>query len=65
MFSAVSSAPVIISVSAIDSYSVLVTWSAPVKANGIITNYTITYNIEEGLNFTVNVPFNGETVSTN
>ena len=60
---AVSSAPVITSIIAIDGYSVQVTWRAPIMANGIITHYTITFN-NGVLNSTVNVPFNGQTVST-
>ena len=56
-----SSAPVITSVTAIDSFSVNVIWSAPIDPNGILTGYTITYNNGEILN----TPFNGETVSTN
>ena len=58
-----SSAPVITSVIAIDSFSVNVIWSAPIDPNGIITGYTITYNNGEILN-TIYYPFNGETVST-
>ena len=62
MISAVSSAPIITSVTAIDSYSLHIMWTIPTKPNGIITNYTITYYIGT-LNITVNIPFNGETVS--
>ena len=60
------SAPYIISVTAIDSYSVHVTWRAPTEVNGLIAYYTISYNIDfrEDLNLTMDVPFNGETVST-
>ena len=61
--STVSSAPVITSVTAIDSFSVQVIWSAPTDPNGVISGYTITYSIEEILN-AINVSFNGETVST-
>ena len=43
--SAVSSTPVITSVTKIDSYSVHVIWTAPTQPNGIITDYTITYSI--------------------
>ena len=54
----VSSAPVIISVTAIDSHSVHVTWRAPAEPNGVITVYTITYT--QG---SIYVRFNGEAVS--
>ena len=64
MISAVSSAPIITSVTAIDSYSLHVMWTVPTEPNGIITNYIITYSIG-ALNFTINIPFNGETVSNN
>ena len=59
------SAPVIMSVTAIDSYSVYVTWRVPFEANGIITYYTISYNtnFREDSNFTIDGPFNRETVS--
>ena len=60
---AVSSAPVITSVTAIDSFSVHVMWTSPSQPNGVITDYTITYNIG-GIVNTVNVPSNGVTVST-
>ena len=60
--SAVSSAPVITSVTAIDSYSVHVIWTAPTQPNGIITDYTITYSIGNIVN-TTNVSSSGETVS--
>ena len=61
----VPSAPVITAVTAIDSQSVLVTWRAPAEPNGIITGYTLTYNVEGLLNVTVNVSFTGEIVCTN
>ena len=59
----VPSAPVITSVTAIDSFSVQVIWSAPIDPNGVISGYTITYNVGEIFN-AINVLFNGETVST-
>ena len=60
------SAPVIMLVTAIDSYSVHITWRMLFEANGVITHYTISYNIDfrEDSNFTIDVPFTGETVST-
>jgi len=60
MFTA-PSAPVISTVTAVDSQSVLVTWRAPAEPNEIITGYTITYNTEGSFN-TINVMFNGEMV---
>ena len=57
-----SSVPVILSVTAIDGHSVRVTWRAPAEPNGVIIGYTITYKIGR-TDLTVNVPFNGETVS--
>ena len=64
MISAVSSAPIITSVTAIDSYSLHIMWTVPTEPNGIITNYTITYYIGAlNMIITVNIPFNGETVS--
>ena len=63
--STVPSAPVITAVTAIDSQSVLVTWRIPAEPNGVITGYTITYNTEGFLNFTVNVTFNGKPVCSN
>ena len=61
MFITVPGAPVITAVTAIDNQSVLVTWRAPAEPNGVITGYTIMYNIGGSLNFT-NVSSNGETV---
>ena len=58
-----SSAPVITSVTTIDSFSVQVIWSAPIDPNGVISGYTITYNVGEIFN-AINVSFNEETVST-
>ena len=60
---AVSSVPVITSVTAIDSFSVHVMWTSPSQPNGVITDYTITYIIGEIVN-TVNVPSSGVTVGT-
>ena len=65
ILSTVPSAPVITAVTAIDSQSVSVTWRIPAEPNGVITGYTITYNTEGFLNFTVNVTFNGNTVCSN
>ena len=50
-------------VTAIDSTSVQVEWSAPTNPNGILTIYTIVYNIEGGGSTTMNVPYNGQRVS--
>jgi len=52
IFSA-SNPPVILSVSAIDSQSVNVTWRAPTQPNGVITSYTIMYTTDELSNITV------------
>ena len=40
-----------------------VMWTTPSQPNGIITDYTITYNIG-GIVNTVNVPYSGVTIST-
>ena len=57
------SPPVINAVTAIDSTSVRVEWSMPTKPNGILTFYTIAYNIEGGDSKTVKIPYNGQPVS--
>ena len=57
------SPPVIDEVTAIGSTSVRVEWSIPTNPNGILTIYTIMYNIEGGSNRTVNVLYNGQLVS--
>ena len=58
------SPPVINAVTAIDSTSVRVEWSMPIKPNGILTFYTIAYNIQGGDSITMNIPYNGQSVST-
>ena len=60
---AAPSPPVINAVTAIDSTSVRVEWSIPTNPNGILTFYTITYNIEDDDSRTVNIPYNGQLVS--
>ena len=57
------SPPVINEVTAIDSTSVRVEWSIPTNPNGMLTIYTIMYNIEGGSSRTINVPYNGQLVS--
>ena len=57
------SPPVINAVTAIDSASIRVEWSVPTNPNGILTVYTIAYNVEGGVMRTVNVPYNGKLVS--
>ena len=57
------SPPVITAVTAIDATSVQVTWSMPTNPNGILTVYTITYNVEGGNSRTVNIPYSGQPVS--
>ena len=57
------SPPVITAVTAIDSTSIRVEWSIPANPNGMLTVYTITYNVEGGVLKTVNVPYNGKLVS--
>ena len=57
------SPPVINAVTAIDSTSVQVEWSIPTNPNGMLTIYTIMYNVEGGSSRTVNVPYNGQPVS--
>ena len=57
------SSPVINAVTAIDSTSVRVEWNAPTNPNGMLTIYTIVYNIEGNSNRTANVPYNGQLVS--
>ena len=57
------SPPVINEVTAIDSTSVRVEWSIPTNPNGMLTIYTIMYNIEGGSSRTNNVPYNGQLVS--
>ena len=52
-----------INVTAIDSTSVRVEWSIPTNPNGMLTIYTIMYNVEGGSSRTVNVPYNGQLVS--
>ena len=56
--------PVINAVTAIDSTSVQIEWSMPTNPNGILTFYTIAYNVEVGSNRAVNIPYNGQPVST-
>ena len=58
------SPPVINAVTAIDSTSVQVEWSMPSNLNGILTVYTIAYNIEGNSNRAMNIPYNGQPVST-
>ena len=58
------SPPVINAVTAIDSTSVRVEWSMPTNPNGMLTVYTIAYNIEGDNNRTVNISYNGQPVST-
>ena len=58
----VSSPPVITMVTAIDFTSVRVEWNMPTNVNGMLTIYTITYNIEGGDNRTVNIPYNKQLV---
>ena len=58
------SPPVINAVTAIDSTSVQVEWSRPTNLNGMLTFYTIAYNVEVGSNRAVNIPYNGQPVST-
>ena len=58
------SPPVINAVTAIDSTSVRVEWSMPPNPNGILTVYTITYSIEGNNNRAINIPYNGQPVST-
>ena len=60
---AAPSPPMINAVTAIDSTSVQVEWSIPNNLNGILTSYTITYNIEDGYSRTVSIPYNGQPVS--
>ena len=57
------SPPVINAVTAIDSTSVRVEWSMPTNPNGMLTVYTITYNIEGGDSINVKIPYNGQPVS--
>ena len=49
-------------VTAIDSTSVQVEYE-PTNPNGMLTIYTIMYNVEGGSSRTVNVPYNGQLVS--
>ena len=60
------SPPVINAVTAIDSTSVRIEWSMPTNLNGLLTAYTIAYNIEgdNNINRTVNISYNGQPVST-
>jgi len=58
--SSAPSAPVITTVTAIDSYSARVTWQAPAEPGGIITGYFIVYTGNFQQNY---VRFNNETVS--
>ena len=60
---AAPSPPMINAVTDIDSTSVRVEWSIPNNLNGILTSYTITYNIEDGDSRTVSIPYNGQPVS--
>ena len=50
-------------VTAIDSMSVQVDWRRPINPNGVLTTYTIVYNIKDGDNEIVNVPYNMQPVS--
>ena len=61
---AAPSPPVINAVTAIDSTSVQVEWSIPTNSNGILTFYAITYSIVDDDSRTVNIPYNGQPVST-
>ena len=47
----------ILSITAIDTQSVQVTWRAPTQPNGVITTYTITYNIDGGSFINVSIPY--------
>ena len=57
------SPPVINAVTAIDSTSVRVEWSIPNNTNGVLTFYTITYSIDDGVSTTVDIPYSGQLVS--
>ena len=57
------SPPVITAISAIDSASIRIEWSLPANPNGMLTVYTITYNVDGGVMRTVYVPYNGQPVS--
>jgi len=54
----------LLSVTAIDSQSVQVTWRAPTQPNGVLISYTITYTTETDRDsyLTIDVPYNGNTV---
>ena len=59
----VPTAPAVKGITAIDSESVHIEWNIPTNINGILTNYTISYTIENGSERNVTVPFNGQNVS--
>ena len=61
---ATAPSPVVITaVTAIDATSVQVAWSMPANPNGILTVYTITYNVEGDNSRTVNIPYSGQPVN--
>ena len=59
----VPTAPVVKSITAIDSESVRIEWNIPADTNGVITIYTIYYIIENGPERSLIVSFNGQDVS--
>ena len=61
---AAPSPPVINAVTAINSTSVRIDWSMPTNPNGILTVYTIAYNVEDSNSRTVNILYNGQPVSS-
>jgi len=63
LYLAVSSPPIITSVSAVDTHSVRVDWMIPNRINGIIIYYTISYVTNNGVKEDRNVSFNGQPVS--
>ena len=54
--------PVILSVTAIDTHSVRVTWRAPTQPNGVLNSYTIIYHIDYGSDAAIDVHYNGRMV---
>jgi len=54
---------VLLSVTAINSQLVIVTWRAPTQPNGALISYAITYNLDGGTSSNINVPYNGRDVS--